>query len=467
VGLGRHAYCLSRIRFRGGKASENHDKEAFVRDSIGTAFRRREPGPGEKRGRGSFRRFTLDSANSSRVPFSYPTGTSPTTAQLTDRFLWGPAVDQLLADETNIPSLTSPGTVDWTLGDNENTIRDIAQYNATTGTTTVVDHIDYNAFGQQLGQTDATAGIIFGYTGSFTDAATGNVLDTNRWYTPQTGTWMSRDPIGFAGGQANLSEYVGNSPTNATDPSGLKDPFYEDAQSQLAKLVADRSISAKEAALRLGIVDAALKSRIPFNPDDTAWRNPKDWNNPGSNMPYTFKSYPAPYGTNVAGTRNALRNMLSGQQPPKDSGVLPGTGCKKARELVTLMGQANFASKYGRLPAFNDFIQGNDPSAVMGSVQNVLKNPGPAGFGLGGLKPGDGVWLPNPDFQEGISSPGSEGSNMIYLGGPWFISTVILPGDNSQVISNLAGARERAGQGPDGPGIQRVYQPIVPSWIPK
>jgi uncharacterized protein RhaS with RHS repeats len=32
---------------------------------------------------------------------------------------------------------------------------------------------------------------------------------------------MSEDPIGFGGGQANLYGYVGNDPTNATDPSGL------------------------------------------------------------------------------------------------------------------------------------------------------------------------------------------------------------------------------------------------------
>jgi hypothetical protein len=32
----------------------------------------------------------------------------------------------------------------------------------------------------------------------------------------------SSSPLGFAGGQSNLTEYVGNSPTNATDPTGLE-----------------------------------------------------------------------------------------------------------------------------------------------------------------------------------------------------------------------------------------------------
>ena len=39
---------------------------------------------------------------------------------------------------------------------------------------------------------------------------------------------FSQDPIGFAGGDANLYRYVGNSPTNATDPSGLQEPFAGD-----------------------------------------------------------------------------------------------------------------------------------------------------------------------------------------------------------------------------------------------
>jgi uncharacterized protein RhaS with RHS repeats len=42
-------------------------------------------------------------------------------------------------------------------------------------------------------------------------------------YDPRTGRWLSEDPIGFAAADANLYRYVGNSPTNATDPAGLYD----------------------------------------------------------------------------------------------------------------------------------------------------------------------------------------------------------------------------------------------------
>ncbi|MHB1038655.1 MAG: RHS repeat protein [Pirellulales bacterium] len=40
-------------------------------------------------------------------------------------------------------------------------------------------------------------------------------------YDPKVGRFITEDPIGFDGGDANLSRYVGNAPTNATDPKGL------------------------------------------------------------------------------------------------------------------------------------------------------------------------------------------------------------------------------------------------------
>ncbi len=45
--------------------------------------------------------------------------------------------------------------------------------------------------------------------------------ELHRWFAAGIGRWISEDPIGFAAGDANLYRYVGNSPTNATDPSGL------------------------------------------------------------------------------------------------------------------------------------------------------------------------------------------------------------------------------------------------------
>jgi uncharacterized protein RhaS with RHS repeats len=43
-------------------------------------------------------------------------------------------------------------------------------------------------------------------------------------YDPTIGRFISEDPIAFDGGDADLYRYVGNSPTNFTDPSGLQAP---------------------------------------------------------------------------------------------------------------------------------------------------------------------------------------------------------------------------------------------------
>ena len=41
-------------------------------------------------------------------------------------------------------------------------------------------------------------------------------------YDPTIGQFISEDPMDFNAGDPNLRRYVGNSPTNATDPDGLK-----------------------------------------------------------------------------------------------------------------------------------------------------------------------------------------------------------------------------------------------------
>ena len=47
---------------------------------------------------------------------------------LSQRYLWGPAVDQLLADEQVVNGLNQQGNLVWTLTDNQNTVTDLATY---------------------------------------------------------------------------------------------------------------------------------------------------------------------------------------------------------------------------------------------------------------------------------------------------------------------------------------------------
>ncbi|MCC7087320.1 MAG: hypothetical protein IT427_20150, partial [Pirellulales bacterium] len=70
-----------------------------------------------------------------------------TLSDLINRYLWGPAVDQLLAEE-NVAWYYAPGTVDWALSDHQHTVRDWVR--SSGGSTTLADHAQYDAFGNRL-----------------------------------------------------------------------------------------------------------------------------------------------------------------------------------------------------------------------------------------------------------------------------------------------------------------------------
>jgi RHS repeat-associated protein len=61
-----------------------------------------------------------------------------------------------------------------------------------------------------------------GFTGASTPNQTGGFTYLrNRWYDPQTGRFLTQDPIGLMGG-INLYSYAGNNPIAFSDPFGLK-----------------------------------------------------------------------------------------------------------------------------------------------------------------------------------------------------------------------------------------------------
>jgi RHS repeat-associated protein len=59
------------------------------------------------------------------------------------------------------------------------------------------------------------------YTGRENDG-TGLYYYRNRYYSPQTGRFISEDPLGWASGQTNAYAYVGGNPVQLTDPLGLQ-----------------------------------------------------------------------------------------------------------------------------------------------------------------------------------------------------------------------------------------------------
>jgi RHS repeat-associated protein len=134
----------------------------------------------------------------------------------THRYLWGPAVDQILADE--VVDDGSADDVNWTLTDHQNSVRDIVVYDDVSHEASVVNHITYDSYGNVLNAVDC----LFAFTGRLFDSATGLQNNLNRWYDASLGRWLSEDPIGFAAGDANLYRYVANDPGNKVDSLGLE-----------------------------------------------------------------------------------------------------------------------------------------------------------------------------------------------------------------------------------------------------
>jgi RHS repeat-associated protein len=60
------------------------------------------------------------------------------------------------------------------------------------------------------------------YSGAPLDRETGLILMRQRYYDPSLGVFTSKDPLGLAGGNANLYGYASSNPVGLTDPTGLR-----------------------------------------------------------------------------------------------------------------------------------------------------------------------------------------------------------------------------------------------------
>ena len=146
--------------------------------------------------------------------------------KLTNRYLHGPVVDQIFADEQFVNGLTigvgtTEGDTLWALTDYLGSVRDLVDNDGN-----VENHLVYDSFGQITSETNTALDSIYAYTGRERDEESHLQFNRARYYDASTGRWISEDPIGFAAGDPNLVRYVANSPTNATDPSGMMPPDY-------------------------------------------------------------------------------------------------------------------------------------------------------------------------------------------------------------------------------------------------
>ena len=86
-----------------------------------------------------------------------------------------------------LPMVPGSTTTLWALGDSQNSVRDVV-----TDSGALEQHIAYGPFGQQVSGTGLTTtgsvvpNFAFGYTGTYTDPATGLQLHGRRWYNPNS-----------------------------------------------------------------------------------------------------------------------------------------------------------------------------------------------------------------------------------------------------------------------------------------
>ncbi len=138
-----------------------------------------------------------------------PDGSGPASPAISMRYLHGPAVDQILAQES------ANGDVQWMLADQLGTVRDLVSNSGQ-----VVNHIKYDSFGNVIAESNPTIESRYKYTGREFDSETGMQYNRARYYDAAIGRFISEDPIGFAGGDTNVYRYVSNRVTNSTDPTG-------------------------------------------------------------------------------------------------------------------------------------------------------------------------------------------------------------------------------------------------------
>ena len=121
------------------------------------------------------------------------------------------------AERMNVPSLliSSNGTRYRVVSDHLGSVRLII--NTLNGQ--IVQRMDYDVWGKVTDDSNPNFQP-FGFAGGLYDSATELVRFGARDYDPYVGRWLSKDPIGFAGGDTNLYGYVIQDPVNWIDLNG-------------------------------------------------------------------------------------------------------------------------------------------------------------------------------------------------------------------------------------------------------
>ena len=128
--------------------------------------------------------------------------------------VWSPAL-QGLGSEKYL-SETQGGTTYYALGDAN---KNVTEYLDASGN--IKAHYEFSPFGKVVTATGTMSGDFnYRFSSEHLDIETGLVYYIYRYYTPELGRWLSRDPISELGGW-NLYAMCGNNAVNSCDWIGL------------------------------------------------------------------------------------------------------------------------------------------------------------------------------------------------------------------------------------------------------
>ena len=132
------------------------------------------------------------------------------TGTITHQYFDGQSLDEVFADQTTVSGIL------WPVEDSAGTVRDVIH---TSGAT--LDHRTLSSFGSLTTQTGPTVDYEHFQSGMFWDIDSQLYYARARWYDPTAGRFIGEDPLGFEGGDLNVSRYANNDPVNFSDPTGL------------------------------------------------------------------------------------------------------------------------------------------------------------------------------------------------------------------------------------------------------
>jgi RHS repeat-associated protein len=138
---------------------------------------------------------------------------------VTRRYTWGPDLSGSLQGAGGIGGLVfvcQSGSTYYPAYDGNGNVVAMVKSDGT-----VAASYDYSPYGELLASTGTYAGTNpFRFSTKYTDTETNLSYFGYRYYNPETGRWLNRDPIEENGGE-NLYHYVFNNPMNNTDYLGF------------------------------------------------------------------------------------------------------------------------------------------------------------------------------------------------------------------------------------------------------